>query len=229
MTTTSQETVRGQWFFSTMSHALYDAIVYKFVIPYIWRCSPQRVIDSYRYNLSKHHLEIGVGTGYALNKGLAGLTCCKPTSVNLSLMDLNSTCLRKSAGRLAQHNPRLAVHNTLRPFTGYHETFKSVGLHFVMHCIPGDFIAKGRVFKHIAETLKPNGIFFGATVLGSSANAKSISHHLLARVSLSILNALGIFHNSQDILAELKGELEDHFSFVEIDVTGSIAHWRAVK
>ncbi len=221
-TTVHSETERGQWFFTTMSHTLYDHVVYKLVIPFIWRCPSQRVFDSYAYNVSDNHLEIGVGTGYALIKS-------KADPSELSLMDLNSACLNKSAKRLKRYQPNLHKQNVLLPFDMLEQQFDSAGLHFVMHCVPGDFIAKGRAFKHIAATLKSGGVFFGATVLGDQSHNSQVGHSMMARISLFILNTIGIFHNRYDKLAELKAELEENFDFVELEVIGSIVHWRAIK
>jgi len=218
---------RGQWFFSMMSHNFYDSAVYKLVIPYIWRSSADRVIQSYECNLSDRHLEIGVGTGYALQHGLVTRTKQELNSLKLNLMDLNANCLHKAAHRLEHYQPCLHEHSVLEPFESTVEPFDSVAMHFVTHCLPGDFIAKGRAFKHIASITKPGGTFFGATVLGSDTRLGE--HSGIAKVALWILNAVGIFQNRRDTLTDLRSELEDSFDFVEIEIIGSIAHWRAVK
>ena len=113
----------GQLFFSLMSHFLYDLGLYRFVSPFIWRCSTQRLLDNYVENVSQNHLEIGVGSGYFLQR-----TLCADFLQRLVLLDLNPRCLKKSARRLLEFGPENYQHNILLPMKDDGEKYASVGM-----------------------------------------------------------------------------------------------------
>ena len=209
----------GQWFFTLMNHTFYDLLVYRIAAPFFWRCKTATVVDNYHRNLSDHHLEIGVGTGFLLHQSEP-----HDPDFKLSLMDLNQQCLTKSAARLSAYQPRLYRQNVLQPFAGCNEKFQSVGINFVLHCVPGSFKEKGVVFKHIAGVLDEIGVCYGATVLSEGVERK-----LPARIAMWLLNALRIFHNRDDRLTDLRQALEKEFDLVEIEIVGSVALWRASR
>lgn len=209
----------GQLFFTSMSHSLYDLFVYRLVTPYVWRCQTEIVIDNYHRNLSDNHLEIGVGTGYLIKESEPHTRHLK-----LSLMDLNKRCVEKSAKRLSEYSPTLYQQDILQPFEIGEKRFDSIGLNFVMHCVPGDFKSKGVAFKHVYDALKNGGVFFGATVLHDG-----VKRSVLSRLVMKALNVLTIFHNSQDNLDDFKVAIEAVFDLVEIEVVGSTVLWRATK
>ena len=209
----------GQLFFSMMSHFLYDLGLYRFVSPFIWRCSTQQLLDNYVENISHNHLEIGVGSGYFLRR-----TLCADFLQRLVLLDLNRRCLKKSALRLREFAPIKRQHNILLPINADQETHTSVGMNYVLHCIPGDFLANRRIFEHIHSTLEEGGVFFGATLLNHPIRAG-----LWSWLMMRVLNGVGIFHNSNHRLADLRAALEMTFQKVEITMVGSAAIFKAVK
>jgi len=193
----------GQLFFSIMSHFLYDLGLYRFISPYIWRCSTKRLLDNYVENVSRNHLEIGVGSGYFLER-----TLCADFLERLVLLDINRRCLKKSAHRLQEFAPVSYQHNILLPMPADLKKHSSVGMNYVLHCIPGDFLT----------------MFFGATLLNHPVRCG-----FWPWLMMRLLNGVGIFNNQDHRLAELKEALEATFHDVEISVIGSAAVFRAVK
>jgi len=209
----------GQLFFSYMSHNLYDLLIYRFVAPIIWGCKTEKIIDNYHRNLSDNHLEIGVGTGYLLNYSNPN-----PLNLTLSLMDLNKRCLEKSATRLSKYSPATYQRNILQPLSLPGKRFSSIGLNFVMHCVPGSYLDKGVAFQHAYDVLENGGVFFGSTVL-----RHSVSHKPFSKAAMRILNSLNIFHNDQDDLVDFKQAIESLFDLVEIQTYGPTIVWTARK
>ena len=71
---------------------VYDTVVLRLNGHLAWRCPPQRLVQLYDEHVTALHLDIGVGTGYLLDK------CRYPTqSPDITLMDLNPTPLEVAA------------------------------------------------------------------------------------------------------------------------------------
>lgn len=209
----------GQWFFSVMSHRLYDIGLYRFVTGRFWRCPTERLMDNYADNISDNHLEIGVGSGYFLEH-----TLCADFLRRLVLLDLNRRCLTKSAARLRSYAPRVRHHNILEPLAPTEPGFTSVGMNYVLHCIPGGFWNNQCIFRHVRAILEEGGVFFGATLI-----AHPLQKGILSWLLMKLLNAIGIFSNTRHSIADLKSTMETFFSEVEISMVGSAAVFRAVK
>ena len=75
---------------------------------------------------------------------------------------------------------------------------------------------------NVAATLAPDGVLFGASVLGRSGN-----HSWLARRVLDAFNRRGAFDNLDDSEEGLRQILEDSFEDVELRVVGSAAIFAA--
>lgn len=208
----------GQRFFSVMSHKLYDVSLYRWITSYVWRCPTEELVNNYVEHVSDNHLEAGVGTGYLLEK-----TMCPEFTKRLVLMDLNRGCLAKAAERLKHLSPKQTQHNITQPITEY-KNFKSVGINYVLHCIPGSFWYNRDIFKHLSDVLTVDGVLFGATLL----NLKSESRWS-ARIFMALLNMLGIFHNDAHRFFELKQALELAFQKVEIRRVGNAVIFQAWK
>lgn len=41
---------------------------------------------------------------------------------------------------------------------------------FVLHCVPGTWAEKGRAFRHIAQVIADDRVFFGSTILDTGAD-----------------------------------------------------------
>jgi len=209
----------GQLFFSTMSHRLYDTGLYKFVTGTIWRCPTERLLDNYADNISNNHLEVGVGSGYFLDR-----TLCADFLDRLMLSDLNRRCLAKSGARLLDFAPSTLAHNILKPLPPIANGFNSVGMNYVLHCIPGGFGRNRIIFDNVATALNDGGVFFGATLIPGKFRDGAWSWLLM-----QALNAVGIFSNLNHSLDELKSALDVSFSRVEIAVIGNACVFSAVK
>lgn len=210
---------RGQWFFSVMSHRLYEIGLYKFVTTQLWRCPTELLLDHYRENVSDNHLEIGVGSGYFLKR-----TLVQKRKQRLVLLDLNDHCLAKSAQHLQAFSPRLRRHNVLQPLSLAGGAVASIGMNYVLHCIGGSFKTNWRLFAHLASVLEEGGVLFGATLVERPA-----SEGVGAWLLMKTLNLLGIFNNTEQRMADLKQALEASFSTVSIQRSGNALVFRAVR
>lgn len=110
----------------------------------------------------------------------------------------------------------------LREFDVESSPFDSVGLNYVLHCLPGDLGSKARVFDHVAEHLSDSGILFGSTLLSAG-----VGRTWVARRLASYYNRRRIFSNDRDTLDGLRTELEWRFERVEIEVVGGAALFAA--
>lgn len=215
----SAATRLGQLFFSIMSHRFYDVGLYRFVTPRIWRCATAQLMDNYVENISNNHLEIGVGSGYFLEH-----TLCPEYLQRLVLLDLNQRCLSKSAKRLKAFEPQMRHHDILMPFAQEEAKVASVGMNYVLHCIPGSFRSNERIFTHIHSLLEDGGVLFGATLLKQPA-----SKGIVSWLFMKLLNTVGIFNNSEQTLLDLEQVLGATFSEVQLSIVGCAVVFRAVK
>src|SRR5215471_7704675 len=75
---------RGAAVYTPSTLALYDLVVLGFSNSLVWKCSSRLILDFYNEHISGKHLDIGVGTGYFLDR------CRFPTSTpTIALLDLN--------------------------------------------------------------------------------------------------------------------------------------------
>ena len=92
---------------------------------------PGPLVRLYDEHVSARHLDIGVGTGYLLDK------CNYPTqSPEITLMDLNPAPLQVAAKRLHRYRPKTHQANALEPFGLPAGTFESVGLNWCCTACP---------------------------------------------------------------------------------------------
>jgi len=218
-------TTLGQMFFTSMSHHLYDLSLYRFITNKIWCCPTERLLDNYADNITNNHLEIGVGSGYFLHH-----TLCADFLNRLALLDLNKRCLTKSARRLKVYKPVTLHQSALSPFSPAIGGYSSVGMNYVLHCIPGSFGDNRGIFDNVHAALADNGVFFGATLLPGRANGR-----LAARAFMRLLNLVGIFRNDtrrtndKHRVEDLKGVLESVFAKVELTLVGDAVIFCATK
>jgi ubiquinone/menaquinone biosynthesis C-methylase UbiE len=196
----------------------YDAIVIGLSASYVWRCPAKYMLALYDQNVSARHLDVGVGTGYFLD------ACALPPGAAVTLLDSNRTPLEAAAARIRRYSPRTVQGNILAPLDLPDEHFDSVGLNFVLHCLPGSFVSKQVVFEHLARVLRPGGVLFGATVLG-----RGVRPNPIARILLAAYNRAGAFSNSRDDPEGLRAALAAHFARVELEVRGVTALFRAFR
>jgi len=217
-----QDAARGAAVYSGSALALYDAFVVGFSNTFAWKCPSHLLVDFYNRNVSSEHLDVGVGTGYFLDK------CRFPVpSPKLTLVDLNPNCLRTASRRVRRHHPAYDLAgchlaNVLEPLDLGDASFGSIGLNYVMHCLPGGMSTKSAAFANLKPWLKPGGVLFGATILGVG-----VEHGFLARKLMNVYNAKGIFGNISDSEEGLRGALREHFEGSSVRVAGSVALFSA--
>lgn len=196
---------------------LYNPCALRFGCRLLWGCSLDELIKLYNNNISANHLDIGIGTGYFLDK------CNFPEpNPRLALMDLNKTCLKIAAKRLSRYRPEIYQRNILEPLDIDTTKFDSIGILNVLHCLPGDMEHKATAFENIKSMLNPGGIVFGSTILG-----KGIRNSIMATLALTVSNVIGTMSNRGDGLEGLQSSLSKHFSESRIDLVGNEAIFRA--
>ncbi len=207
----------GQEVYTAGFLRVYDTVVLRFNGHLAWRCPPRRLLRLYDENISSRHLDIGVGTGYLLDK------CRYPTRCpEITLMDLNPNPLRVAARRLRRYQPKTHRANALEPFGLPAGAFESVGLNWLLHCLPGDMAAKSIVFDHCKEVLAPEGVVFGSTVLSGG-----VRHTRWSRWMMERLNRDGTFSNPDDDLEGLRTQLEQRFDGARVEVVGAVGIFSA--
>ena len=181
-----------------------------------WRCPTERLLQLYRNNLSANHLEAGAGTGFFLDKtGDARLD-------RLALLDISRNCLDRSQRRLARFAPELYQVNLLAPVELELPPFTSIGLTYVLHCLPGRMHEKLVAVDHLRPLMQQDAVLFGATVLG-----RGVVPNAAANALLDLYNAKGVFNNREDDLASLTAGLRRRFDRVDIETQGLVALFRA--
>jgi ubiquinone/menaquinone biosynthesis C-methylase UbiE len=196
---------------------IYDFYVLGFSNSMVWKCPSSLIKEFYNEHLSHNHLDIGVGTGYFLDK------CVFPEpQPKIKLMDLNPNCLQIAAKRIERYKPSFQVADILKPLPLTHEHFDSVGLNYLLHCLPGNLLRKSDVvFKHIKPYLNPGATVFGTTILGQNPT------NFLAKRLLKIYNKKGIMGNAHDTREDLEKALSNHFDSHTIWEVGSVAFFVA--
>jgi ubiquinone/menaquinone biosynthesis C-methylase UbiE len=203
----------GAAIYNPLVLAFYDAMVIGFANQYAWRCPTRTLLDWYQAHVSSNHLELGVGTGYYLDR------CRFPSEQpRLVLADLNANALRKTARRVDRYRPTAYQLNVLAPFKLPEERFDSIAVSYVLHCLPGTLSKKAVAFDHLLPLLNPGGVLFGSTILSIGVELNA-----LARSFLAFYNRLGVINNAGDNLGELETSLRSRFPAVELRVVGSVA------
>jgi SAM-dependent methyltransferase len=204
---------RGQAAFTRTGLALYDLLVLRGVCPWVWRCPNERIHAAYRQHLSNNHLEVGVGTGYFLDR--ARFSDAAP---RVALLDLNTHCLARTARRIARYHPEIYRADVLQPIVLDVRRFDSIALNYVVHCLPASWPDKGVVFEHLKTLLNPGGTLFGATLVQGDVPQTAAAAGLMRW-----FNARGTLHNQADTRIRLVEGLEQHLNDVQVEQVGCVA------
>ena len=167
-------------------------------------------------NVSACHLDVGVGTGYFLDK--VRWPAAKP---DITLLDLNPNSLDAAATRIARYAPKSLAANVLEPIQA-EERFDSVGLCYLLHCLPGSIPEKAIVFDHVLAVMSEDAVLFGATILQGDAPRSRAAQALM-----NAYNRKGIFSNAQDTFQDLERELNARFGDVRLRRRGAVAIFEA--
>ena len=206
---------RGQAHYTSWFLRIYDVLVLVVYGPLIWRCPTHRLLQHYARHLRRRHLDIGPGTGYFLDHARL------PAGASILLVDPNPDVLTYASRRLKHLNPSLLLADVCKPLP-IDRRFDSIALNYVLHCLPGPMSRRAGVISDLAELLEPDGVLFGATVLGTPE-----LHTWLSRAALRENNRLGFFDNLSDTEGALREILSRSFRTVDLAIVGSVAVFAA--
>jgi hypothetical protein len=213
------EALPGQAVYTATSLRIYDAFVLGFSNRFLWHCPTAELVALYDDNVSANHLDAGVATGYFLDR------CRFPVAApRLCLLDLNARCLATAAARVERYRPETLQANVLAPIDKPAEPFDSLGITYLLHCLPGPMSRKAVAFANLKPMLKDGARVFGATILG-----RGVPHNALGRRVMRLYNARGIFGNADDDLAGLQEVLAAQFRDVALWQRGTVALFTARK
>jgi len=214
---TEEEVAAGQAVYSKNILSAYDIIVLGISNRYIWKCPTDLLKEHYNKHLSANHLDVGVGTGYFLDR------CRFPVeSPRVALMDMNLNTLDFASKRIGRYNPETYRQNIFEEISTSIAPFDSIGLNYLFHCLPGPLKEKAAAFDQLKPLMNPKATIFGSTILQGGVERSSMAKKLMG-----IYNKKGIFSNTEDTLEDLKSVLNQRFQNVKIDVTGCVALFSA--
>ena len=194
----------GQAVYSDFVLRMYDWYVLGLSNRLAWNCPADEVLALYNRNLGRRHLDVGVGTGYYLDRSRM------PADVELELLDLNPNSLAHTARRIRRYRPISHQGDVLAPLALDAQPFDSIGMSYLLHCLPGPMAHKASAFDRLAPYLADDGVLFGATLVH-----RDIDRNLLAKLLMRTYNRKGIFGNRDDSPANLRAELSTRFDRVE--------------
>jgi SAM-dependent methyltransferase len=205
----------GQRDYGPLLLRLYDPIVIRHVGRIVWRVPDGVLLDRFRARVRPNHLDVGPGTGWFLDHSDL------PDGTPITILDPNTHVLDHVSKRLARFDVTAVEADVLKPLpvTG---PFASAALHLVIHCLPGPQERKQLAVTNVARVLAPDGILFGATVLGMRGPQTRLS-----RAVLRVFNAQGGFDNLDDTEESVRTMLEAEFDDVQMEVIGALALFAA--
>ncbi|MGX9147736.1 class I SAM-dependent methyltransferase [Mesorhizobium sp. 128a] len=216
MAATRVEIDAGHAIYSPMVLRTYDWVVLGFSNHLLWRCPTHELRKLYDRNVTARHLDVGVGTGYFLDK--AKWPVSNPA---ITLLVLNPDCLGLAAKRIRRYAPQTVQANILAPLPPLEE-FKSAALCYLFHCLPGTVPEKAVAFDHLRPLLAPGARVFGATILQGS-----VPRSRPARALMNLYNRKAIFSNAADTVEDLETALGERFSNVKVEFRGVVALFEA--
>lgn len=198
---------------------LYDFLILKLSSVLIWRCRTAKLIQLYRSNVSRQHLEVGVGTGYLLNRAVF------PSHwVQLHILDCNLKVLQHAYYRLARYNPTPVLCDLMSSDWPAFPKQQSIGMNYVWHALEGSSAERAKVFGKLAARLTPTGVLFGSSVVGINPKMPSLTQ----KVSRHWLR-LGLFNNQGDHPDVLRSILCEYFEEVSVSQEGQVMLFVAKK
>jgi len=213
MKVTKEQVTAGQAVYTKRILAVYDLVVLGVLNHFIWKCPTKRFEEHYNKHVTTNHLDVGVGTGYFLDR------CRFPSQTpRIALLDLNANTLEFASQRIKRYKPTTYCRNVLDPISIDAARFNSVGINDVLHCLPGSIESKAVAFDHLKDLMNPNAVLFGSTRLQGG-----VPRSWLAKRLMDIYNKKGIFSNQDDSLDGLKRELGRRFREVSVEVVGCAA------
>ncbi len=144
-----EDPAKGAAAYTKAALSLYDLFVLGFSNSFAWKCPSQDILNFYNQHITERHLDVGVGTGYFLDK------CRFPSSTpTIALIDLNPNSLRATAKRLRRYSPSCHLSDVLQPIDAGISEYSSIGLNYLLHCLPGHLASKSMVFGNLKPFLR---------------------------------------------------------------------------
>jgi 2-polyprenyl-3-methyl-5-hydroxy-6-metoxy-1,4-benzoquinol methylase len=213
VTVTREQVEAGQAVYTRRMLRLYDFIVLGLSNHLLWKCPTRRLKAHYNKHVTANHLDVGVGSGYFLDR------CRFPLDApRIALMDLNPNVLEFASKRIARYKPKTYRRNVLEPISFDAEKFDSVGVNYLLHCLPGSMVSKSVVFDQLKSLMNANALLFGSTLL-----QRGVPRSWPAKRLMDVYNKKGIFSNQDDGLEDLKWALCQRFREVSVEVVGCAA------
>jgi methyltransferase family protein len=204
--------------YSKLGLQLYDCLVIRGLAPHVWGSSVERFLAHYRQHLTPNHADIGVGTGYFLDRCDFGMS--RP---RIALIDRKPQCLAYAARRLARYQPETYLCDARQSLRGI-QPFDSISLGGVLHCLPGaDFNAKASVLNALRSISRPGTKIFGYTLVNNNIHRdwrRAMTHR--------VLSAMQVVNFTNDNVADLSRTLSLHLTDCTIESVGSFAFFSAL-
>lgn len=209
----SDPAFNGQRHYTRPFLRIYDFLVLRFFGPVIWRCPSGILTRLYDEHVGRRHLDVGPGTGYFLQRARF------PADAEVTLLDPNREVLDYASRRLRDLQPRTVQADVCKPLP-VEGRYDSAALSYVLHCLPSGH--KATAIRNVAQVLQPEGVLFGASVLGTSG-----PHTWVSRRALLANNRRTIFDNLDDSEDGLTTALRASFKSVDVSLVGSVAVFTA--
>ncbi len=217
MHATPEQVGAGQAIYSKAVLRLYDFYVLGLSNRLIWRCPTPQLEAHYNRHITSNHLDVGVGTGYFLDRARF------PTQPpRVALMDINANSLDAASRRIARYKPEVYQRNVLDPIAIDAQKFDSVSINYLLHCLPGAIESKATAFDHLKALMNSGAVLFGSTLLHGGAHRNWFAKRLMGTYVRT-----GIFSNQNDDLAGLKRALDARFHDVDVHTVGCAALFSA--
>lgn len=214
LVTNDKQVQAGAAPYTTPFLTVYDLWVVKLSNSYAWRCDAKQMLDMYDAHISDRHLEVGPGSGWFLAH--AEFPTPNPS---VTLIDLNPNSTKFTERRLRDAQVTTVTGSVLDPIpTEAGRDFASIGINYVLHCVPGNWDQKGVAFQNLAQVLADDGVLFGSTILGRDRPAKN----LFGRALMAAYNRIGAFNNRDDDRRGLESALGAAFVDVELTDIGDV-------
>lgn len=213
-----QQIEAGGAVYTPLMLKIYNLYVLSFSNYWIWRCAKKKQLKQYQMYRGKVHCDIGVGTGFYLQH------CNWPQDTQLTLFDLNQNSLNQAKMAISTLDVDCIKGNIYERNIELGNHFDAISANYLLHCLPGTMSDKCKVLENIAYMLKPNGRFFGASIL-SDENL----HTWASKKLMRLYNKKGIFTNYGDSAQALEDSLRKSFSQVDIKIQGCVALFHCLK
>ena len=232
----------GYWIYNSLVLRIYDWVVPGILNRFVWRCPTSCVRSLFNEHLSARHADIGIGTGFFLahayrargtkqqrHQSLLGSECF---AERLILLDAHPATLNYCETRLQRlgvfAENQIETHEInvtddrqlaeLAAIIGQNGMLDSVSANYLFHCLPNGLQSSEPSIAFAKQVLAKDGVFFGSMIL-----AEQTDKRLVTKTIAGLFRRLNIFGRRKDRLSELRGLLNKHFEFCDIQLRGCVA------